>query len=68
METQLKIVKRVAPGLNKRLQDIQSQLLSQLRGKLKTASLIIEQLLSEKREDEKKRKINESMMMGISRQ
>jgi len=56
METQIEILKRVAGGLNKRLQDIQSQVLSQLEGKLKTASLIVEQLLSEKREDEKAKK------------
>jgi hypothetical protein len=56
METQIEILKRVAGGLNKRLQDMQSQVLSQLEGKLKTASLIIEQMLSEKREDEKVKK------------
>jgi serine/threonine protein kinase len=56
METQIEILKRVAGGLNKRLQDMQSQVLSQLEGKLKTASLIIEQMLSEKREDEKAKK------------
>jgi hypothetical protein len=32
---------------------MQSQVLSQLEGKLKTASLVIEQLISQKREDEK---------------
>ena len=51
METQIEILKRVAGGLNKRLQDMQSQVLSQLEGKLKTASLIIDQILNEKRED-----------------
>ena len=56
METQIEILKRVAGGLNKKLQDMQSQVLSQLEGKLKTASLIIEQMLSEKREDEKAKK------------
>lgn len=56
METQIEILKRVAGGLNKRLQDMQCQVLSQLEGKLKTASLIIEQMLSEKTEDEKAKK------------
>jgi hypothetical protein len=56
METQIEIPKMVAGSLNKRLQDMQSQVLSQLEGKLKTASLIIEQMLSEKREDENARK------------
>jgi len=52
METQIEIMKRIAGGLNKRLRDMQSQVLSQLEGKLKTASLIIEQLMNEKRADE----------------
>jgi hypothetical protein len=56
MKTQIEILKRVAGGLNKPLQDMQSQVLSQLEGKLKTASLIIEQMLSEKREHEKAEK------------
>jgi hypothetical protein len=44
------------PGsLNKRLHDMQCQVLSQLEGKLKTASLIIIQLQSEKRADRKAR-------------
>ncbi|CZR58611.1 uncharacterized protein PAC_08503 [Phialocephala subalpina] len=53
METQIEIIKKIAPSLNVRLQDIQSQILSQLEGKLKTASLIIEQLMTEKRDMEK---------------
>jgi hypothetical protein len=53
METQIEILKKVAPELNKRLQNMQSQVLSQLEGKLKTASLVIEQLMIQKREDEK---------------
>lgn len=53
METQIEIMKKIAPSLNVRLQDIQSQILSQLEGKLKTASLIIEQLMTEKRDMEK---------------
>jgi len=53
METQIEILKRIAGGLNKRLQDMQSQVLSQLEGKLKTASLIIQQLMNEKSEHEK---------------
>lgn len=56
METQIEILKRIAGSLDKRLQDMQSQVLSQLEGKLKTASLIIEQMLSEKREIEKTKK------------
>jgi hypothetical protein len=43
METQMEILKKVAPNLDMRLQDMQSQVLSQLEGKLKTASYIIEQ-------------------------
>ncbi|KFZ25321.1 hypothetical protein V502_00200 [Pseudogymnoascus sp. VKM F-4520 (FW-2644)] len=50
METQIIILRRIAGSLSKKLQDMQSQVLSQLEGKLKTASLIIEQMLSEKRE------------------
>ncbi|OBT41969.1 hypothetical protein VE00_06626 [Pseudogymnoascus sp. WSF 3629] len=50
METQIVILRRIAGSLNKKLQDMQSQVLSQLEGKLKTASLTIEQMLSEKRD------------------
>lgn len=50
METQIGIVREIAPDLNKNLQDIQSQVLSQLGGKLKTASLTIEQLMSQNRD------------------
>lgn len=53
METQIEIVKRIAPNLKKDLQDIQCRVLSQLEGKLKTASLHIEQLRGEQREVEK---------------
>lgn len=56
IETQIEIMKRIAGGLNQRLQDMQSQVLSRLEGKLKTASLIIEQMLNEKREVEKAQK------------
>jgi len=56
METQIEILKPIAGGLNKRLQDMQSQVLSQLEGKLKTASLIIQQLMDEKSEDGKVKK------------
>lgn len=56
METQIQILKRVAPNLNKRLVDMQAQVLSQLEGKLKTASLTIEQLLFKKRDEEKTKK------------
>ncbi|KAG4433509.1 hypothetical protein IFR05_011018 [Cadophora sp. M221] len=57
METQIGILKRIAAAgqLSKALQTMQSQVLSQLEGKLKTASLIIEQLATEKREEEKAR-------------
>ncbi|KAH7333199.1 hypothetical protein BKA65DRAFT_507375 [Rhexocercosporidium sp. MPI-PUGE-AT-0058] len=57
METQIGILKRVAAAgqLSKALQTMQSQVLSQLEGKLKTASLIIEQLMAEKREEQKAR-------------
>jgi hypothetical protein len=48
METQMEILKKVAPNLDKRLQDMQSQVLSRLEGKLKTASYVIEQFKPEK--------------------
>jgi hypothetical protein len=55
VETQIGILKRIAAAgqLSKALQSMQSQVLSQLEGKLKTASLIIEQLKKEKREEKK---------------
>jgi hypothetical protein len=55
METQIEILRRIAGCLNTRLQDMQSQVLSQLEGKLKTACLIIEQLMNDKRENGKAR-------------
>ena len=57
MQTQIGILKRVAAAgqLSEQLQTMQSQVLSQLEGKLKTASLIVEQLIAEKREDAKAR-------------
>lgn len=58
MEMQIEILKKVADGLSKRLQDMQSQVLSLLEGKLKTASLTIEQLMNQKREEEKGAKEN----------
>jgi hypothetical protein len=61
METQIQIMKIVAPNLNKRLWDMQAQVLSQLEGKLKTASLTIEQLLSQKRDEDKSRKIRKDV-------
>jgi hypothetical protein len=53
VETQIGILKRVAAAgqLSKALIMMQSKVLSQLEGKLKTASLIINQLMSEKQED-----------------
>ena len=51
IETQIEIVKRIAAGLSKKLQDMQCHVLSQLEGKLKTAIVMIEQLRSEKREN-----------------
>lgn len=48
METRMEILKKVAPRLDKGLQDMQSQVLSQLEGKLKTASYIIELFKPEK--------------------
>lgn len=56
METQIEMMKAIAGSLSKRLQDMQSQILSQLEGKLKTASLIVDKLLKEKREHAKKDK------------
>jgi hypothetical protein len=44
----MEILKKVAPRLDKRLQDMQSHVLSQLEGKLKTASYVIEQFKPEK--------------------
>jgi hypothetical protein len=55
METQIKILRRIAHGLNEQLQYMQSQVLSQLEGKLKTANLTVDQLLTQKRENEKSR-------------
>ncbi|KAK0111122.1 hypothetical protein ONS95_001498 [Cadophora gregata] len=55
METQIGILKCIAAAgqLSKALQAMQSQVLSQLEGKLKTASLIIDQLITERREEQK---------------
>jgi hypothetical protein len=60
MEMQIEILKKVAQagGLSKRLQDMQSQILSLLEGKLKTASLTIDQLMSQKKEEEQTAKQN----------
>lgn len=52
METQIEIVKRISADLSKTLQDMQCQVLSQLEGKLKTATLMIEQLRNEKKTSE----------------
>ena len=52
METQIGIVKRISADLSQPLQDMQCQILSQLEGKLKTATLMIEQLRSEKKANE----------------
>lgn len=51
--TQIQILKRIAPVLNKDLRDSQAQVLSQLEGKLKSASLVIEQLKDRKRKARK---------------
>lgn len=56
METQIKILKKIAPSINKEIQDMQSQILSQLEGKLKTASLTIEQLMKQNGEEQKAKK------------
>lgn len=48
METQIEIMKKIAPSLSKKLHDMQCHVLSQLEGKLKTATFIIDQLRSEK--------------------
>lgn len=53
MEFQIEILKKVAGGLPKQLQDMQSQMLSVLEGKLKTATWNIEQLMNQRKEDEK---------------
>lgn len=58
MEMQIKIMTAIAAELDKKLQDMQSQVLSQIEGKLKTASLVIEQLSSEKKAEEKKGEAN----------
>ncbi|KAH8808783.1 HET-s/LopB domain protein [Xylogone sp. PMI_703] len=50
VETQIEIMKKIAGSLDRKLQDMQSHVLSQLEGKLKTASLTIGQMLGEKRE------------------
>lgn len=41
-------MKKIALSLSRKLQEMQSHILSQLEGKLKTATLIIDQLRSEK--------------------
>lgn len=53
METQITFLKKVAPRMDMRSQDMHSQILSQLEGKLKTASLIIDQLITKRKLDEK---------------
>lgn len=50
MHFQIEMVKKIAGSLDKRLQDMQCQVLSQLEGKFKTASLKVDQLLHEKGE------------------
>ena len=54
VETQIEILKRIAPGLNQKLRDTQAHVLSQLEGKLKTASYVVDQLLCEKREEKER--------------
>jgi hypothetical protein len=66
METQIGIVKRIAPNLKKDLQDIQSRVLSQLEGKLKTASLVVEQLMSEQREVKKEMRKHDDREIGTA--
>ena len=58
METQIAILKRVAKAgqLSQALQSMQSQVLAQLEGRLKTASMIIEQLITEKQEERSRAK------------
>ena len=50
---QIEFLKSVAYTLRKEYRDMQSQLLSQLEGKLKTASLTMDQLLSDRRRKDK---------------
>lgn len=50
MEMQIRIVKKIAPSLDQGLQDMQSRTLSLLEGKLKTASLTMDQLMHENSE------------------
>lgn len=64
MEAQIEIMKMISANLSKTLQEVQCQILSQLEEKLKTASLMIEQLRSEKRADEYAKVVSESGMIG----
>ena len=61
IETQIEILKGIAHNLNKRLQNSQALVLSQLEGKLKTASLIIDQLYREKKEARKEAATNKKL-------
>ena len=50
METQIRLMREISGSLDGPLQDMQSRILSQLEGKLKTATLIIDKLLTDKKE------------------
>lgn len=49
METQIQFLKKVAPRMDERSHNMHSQILSQLEGKLKTATLIMDQLMAKKK-------------------
>lgn len=55
METQIRLMKNISGSLDKPLLDIQSRILSQLEGKLKTATLTIDRLMKDKKEATKTR-------------
>lgn len=52
-EAQINFLKRIAHALNPRYCDVQSRVLSELEGKLKTATLTMGQLISHEKEQEK---------------
>jgi hypothetical protein len=56
-------LKRIAGSLNQKLRDTQAHVLSQLEGKLKTASYVVDRLLSEKKKEKEKWKHEDHDLM-----
>ncbi|KAJ3475007.1 hypothetical protein NLG97_g9612 [Lecanicillium saksenae] len=55
METQIRLMKDISSSLDKPVLDIQARILSQLEGKLKTATLTVDKLMKDKKEADKAR-------------